>query len=76
MALRLSPSAAMPFAMKYWMRRSVYDTQSSRAGLNSPILPCVAMMKASPHRQCDISVFEVAERTRIESLVLLLHRFT
>ena len=42
---------------KYWTRRSVYDTQSFRVELNSPRVPCVAMIRASPRRQlqCDIS---------------------
>ena len=62
MALRLSPSSAMPFATKYWTRRSVYDTQSSRVELNSPTVPCVAMIRASPRRQCDISVVRARSR--------------
>ena len=33
----VSISAEMPIATRYGIRRSEYDTQSSQAGLNSPI---------------------------------------
>ena len=48
-------SSEIPFAMRYWERCSVYDTQSSWSALNSPILPCLAIQIVFLVAKCEIT---------------------